>query len=65
MITIVWEYQVKANYVTEFERIYAPDGGWAKLFQRCEGFIDTVLIHSTDHPELYLTHDHWKSLKDY
>ena len=65
MITILWEYQVKADRIAEFEKIYAPDGEWAKLFQKSEGFIDTILIHSTDHPELYLTRDRWKSLKDY
>ncbi len=65
MITIVWEYQVKANRLAEFEKIYSSNGAWAELFQKGKGFLKTQLFQSSEHGELYITIDQWESLKDY
>jgi len=65
MIIIVWEYQIKSNYIAEFEKIYAPDGEWAELFKKSKGFVGTRLIQSPDHPDRFVTIDQWESLDDY
>jgi len=36
---IIWEYQVRAECVAEFEEIYSPAGMWAKLFQKSKGYL--------------------------
>jgi len=65
MVTILWEYQVKADRIQEFEKIYASNGDWAELFQKGRGFLGTKLFHSLEHPQLYTTIDQWDSMKDY
>ena len=65
MITVLWEYQVKADRIAEFEKIYAFDGAWAEFFKKGDGFLGTELLHSIDHPQLYITIDRWESMKDY
>jgi heme-degrading monooxygenase HmoA len=65
MITIVWEYQVKANHLAEFERIYAPDGDWAELFRKSKGFVGTRLFQASDDQQLFITMDQWESITDF
>ena len=65
MITVLWEYHVKADCIAEFEKIYAPNGEWAELFKKGKGFLGTRLIQSSDHPYLFVTVDQWESLNDY
>lgn len=65
MITILWEYQVKADRIAEFEKIYASNGDWAELFKKSKGFLGTKLFHSLEHPQLFTTIDQWESIKDY
>jgi heme-degrading monooxygenase HmoA len=65
MIEVIWEYQVKADYIAEFEKVYAPDGKWTELFKKGKGFVQTRLIRHPDHPNLFLTIDRWESMKDY
>ncbi len=65
MITILWEYRVKADRTTDFEKIYASNGAWAELFQKGRGFLGTKLFHSMEQPRVYVTIDQWESMKDY
>lgn len=65
MITIIWEYQVKPNRISEFQKIYASDGKWTELFKKSRGYIETRLIQTPDDPNIFLTIDHWESSKDY
>ena len=65
MYVILWEYQVKADRLAEFEKIYVPDGDWAELFKNGAGFLGTELIHSKENPKRYITIDRWRSSKDY
>jgi heme-degrading monooxygenase HmoA len=65
MLVIIWEYQVKAGRVAEFEHIYSANGAWAELFRRAEGFQDTKLLRDSNDPYHYLTMDCWESVKHY
>ncbi len=42
-------------------RIYGPDGKWAELFRRGEGYQRTELIRDLETPRRYLTIDVWAS----
>jgi heme-degrading monooxygenase HmoA len=57
----VWEFRVRPAFVAEFERAYGPDGDWAALFRRAEGYLRTELQRDVDDPLRYLTVDHWES----
>jgi heme-degrading monooxygenase HmoA len=65
MYVIIWEYQVKAERVTEFEGIYAAEGAWAQLFQRHLGYLGTELLRDSDQPRRYITIDRWVSAEAY
>jgi heme-degrading monooxygenase HmoA len=60
MYVIVWKYEVLADSEMDFRAAYGPDGDWAELFAKHEGFVGTELI-VTDDPYHYLTIDRWES----
>ena len=64
-ITIVWEYQVKAEKQLEFEEIYSPNGVWAELFKKSTGYLGTELLCDKNQPHRYLTIDRWVSKEGY
>lgn len=61
MIFYIWEYLVKEEFTSEFERAYGPDGDWVKLFSRAEDYIKTELQQDISNPLRYITIDYWKS----
>ena len=61
MHVIVWAFEVHAGYEAEFERVYAPDGDWAKLFQTHPGFRGSELLHDVERRRHYATLDRWES----
>lgn len=65
MYVIIWEYQVKGEHVSAFEKIYAADGAWAQLFQKHLGYLGTELLHDVTHPQRYITIDRWNSAEAY
>ena len=57
----IWQFRVPSEKADEFREIYGPDGEWARLFSRETGFLGTELLHSTTHPNIFLTIDRWDS----
>ena len=62
---IVWEYEVRPEKVAAFEALYGPEGDWAYLFSRADGYVETRLLRDTARPMLYLTIDRWLSRAAY
>ena len=56
----MWRYRVPPEHVTEFERAYGPNGEWAELFRRDDGYLGTELIRGAT-PGEYATIDRWVS----
>jgi len=65
MYVIIWEYQVRAENVAEFEEVYSGTGAWAKLFQKSKAYLGTELVSEEGHPHRYITIDRWTSSQDY
>jgi len=59
--TTVWEFRVSADKRRAFEKVYGPNGDWARLFRRGEGYMRTELIRDRDVPLRYVTLDFWTS----
>lgn len=59
--TAIWEFQVKPDACSEFERIYGTEGEWAQLFCSSPEYRGTELVRDADRPGRYLTLDHWTS----
>jgi hypothetical protein len=57
----IWEFQVRAECVPEFEKIYGPDGQWAQLFRRSPLYFGTELVRDLERAGRYLTIDRWIS----
>ncbi len=62
---VVWEFRGRSGKRRDFERIYGPDGDWAKLFRSGKGYIRTELIRDIETPRRYLTLDFWTSRQAY
>jgi heme-degrading monooxygenase HmoA len=61
----VWQFQVSADCVADFESHYAPGGSWTDLFQLSRGYVGTVLLKNRANPLRYVTIDTWESLEAY
>ncbi|HKC72071.1 MAG TPA: antibiotic biosynthesis monooxygenase [Terriglobales bacterium] len=61
MYIIVWEFIIRAERAGEFEAIYGPQGDWARLFAKTEGYRQTQLLRDTGNPSRYVTLDFWTS----
>jgi hypothetical protein len=58
---VVWEYQVKPEFVVEFVSAYGADGDWARLFRRSPEFVGVDLLASTENYGRFYTFDRWAS----
>jgi len=65
MSVILWEYQVKPERVTAFEKTYGDHGEWAELFKNHRGYLGTELLRDPSNPYHYMTIDRWASKRDY
>ena len=63
MMETIWTYQIRAEKQREFERAYAADGNWAKLFRKAPGYRGTRLLRDLREPGRYATVDTWESLE--
>ncbi len=61
MYVILWEFIIRAECASEFEAIYGPQGEWAVLFAKGEGYRETQLMRDTSDALRYLTLDFWTS----
>lgn len=61
MYVLVWEFIIRAECQDEFQAIYGPQGDWARLFRRSEGYERTELLHDASGALRYITLDYWKS----
>jgi len=62
---IVWEFVVGDGSIEEFLAAYGPEGNWAKLFERGEGFMGTKLLRSDQERNTFLTIDRWRDSASY
>ncbi len=57
----IWEFRVKPGSIAEFERVYGPDGLWARLFRRSVEYLGSELLRDQGRSCRYLTIDRWTS----
>jgi heme-degrading monooxygenase HmoA len=61
----LWEFQVRAERQSEFERHYGPAGAWVALFRQAPGYIETLLLRDRSQGLRYVTIDRWESIESY
>ena len=61
----IWKFTVAADRVPDFVHVYGPDGIWAELFRRAEGYISTRLVQDRDDKGVFVTIDSWTSQAAY
>jgi heme-degrading monooxygenase HmoA len=65
MIQIVWEFHVREETRSEFERHYAAGGTWAEFFRRDAAYKGTQLLRDITDPCRYVTIDTWEDEDSY
>jgi quinol monooxygenase YgiN len=65
VIAAIWQFRVRPGREAEFERHYGPDGTWAQLFARGEGYHGTELWRDPDERGRYLLSDAWADRASY
>lgn len=63
MIAIIWHYEVNPAHAEAFEAAYGPEGDWARLFARGDGFLGVELLRGEG--DSWLTIDRWRSEADF
>ena len=59
MFTTAWMFHVDEEHRDRFIKAYGPDGAWASLFGRGDGYVDTILLQDVTHAERFVTLDRW------
>jgi heme-degrading monooxygenase HmoA len=65
MFLILWEYDVKQGCEEQFEKVYGPDGNWARLFRHHPAYQRTLLLRDPFRGLTYLTCDFWETREAY
>jgi heme-degrading monooxygenase HmoA len=65
MFVALREFEVKPGCEKRFEKVYGPDGDWAKLFRNDSNYQETRLLRDATRAAIYLTLDFWKSRQAY
>jgi len=65
MFVALWEYEVKPGCEERFEKVYGPEGDWAKLFRSDPNYRETRLLRDAVRERVYLTLDFWNSRRAY
>jgi uncharacterized protein len=50
VISVVFEYEVLPETRAEFERVYGPEGEWARFFRSADGYVGTELHSPVEAP---------------
>jgi hypothetical protein len=61
MFLALWEYEVKPGCEERFEKVYGPEGDWARLFRRDSHYHETRLVRDSFRRGVYLTMDFWET----
>ncbi|MGY1607957.1 MULTISPECIES: antibiotic biosynthesis monooxygenase family protein [unclassified Geodermatophilus] len=56
----IWQFDVLPAAVDRFVAAYGPDGDWARLFARAEGYAGTELFRSAEGGTRFVTVDRWR-----
>lgn len=64
MHVILWEFTIKPESQQAFLRAYGPNGDWATLFRKAEGYKGTELLQS-EAPNTFVTIDRWDTSEDF
>ena len=62
---IVWEFRIRPGVEAEFIEKYGPEGKWAQLFRKSDGYIRTELVRDVSVERRFLTLDYWKSEEEF
>jgi heme-degrading monooxygenase HmoA len=62
---ILWTFRPRAGREAEFERVYGPDGDWARFFRGAPGYLGTDLLRATGGEPRYVTIDRWSTRAAY
>jgi hypothetical protein len=65
MFLALWEFEVKPGCEKRFEKVYGPEGAWARLFRRHPHYHETRLVRDSFRQNVYLTMDFWSSRQSY
>lgn len=65
MFVVLWEFDVKSEYVDRFTLAYAANGEWGRLFAKDSKFRETRLLQNISEPLRFVTMDIWESRADY
>ena len=63
LIALVFSYDVGDS--SEFERVYGPEGEWARFFRSGRGYVGTELVRDVEIPGRYLVIDRWETRDAY
>jgi antibiotic biosynthesis monooxygenase len=65
MFVRVWQYRVPPGRREPFQAAYGPQGPWADLFARSDGYLGTELYSDAFGTTSWITVDRWSDRRDW
>ena len=65
LYAVLWEFWVRNGQEKHFEKIYGPQGTWARFFGQGRGYRGTMLHRDVVKKDRYVTLDYWDSQTAY
>ena len=65
MYVVIWKYEVKEAFISDFTSLYSSSGEWVRWFKESPNFIRTDLLKSPDLDNVFVTVDYWKTAESY
>ena len=65
MFVALWEFEVKPGCEEQFEKVYGPEGPWARLFQQDRAHQETRQLREVGRERVYVTLDVWTNRRSY
>lgn len=65
MHVIVWQFTTDDAHRDAFKAAYGPEGVWAVLFRKGQGYLGTELLADREDPNRFLVIDRWRAEADF
>jgi hypothetical protein len=62
MIAIMWQFDVKNGYETEFEQLYGADGEWTAMNRQTRSYLGSSFLRDQNRSARYIIVEYWSEM---
>src|SRR6476469_6647452 len=62
MIAIMWQFDVKTGYETEFEQLHGADGEWTAMNRQTRSYLGSSFLRDQNRASRYVVIEYWSEM---